>query len=139
MSQAYRQLPGVAIVPFMFGQTDVAASQTAVALQAPLAEAAGAVIGLTMPTAGEVLYVAINTSAAGTDGLATAAVTLDTVATAATVALADDAVANTATVNRGNPVTFAAGDVLGVDLTTDGDWDATTADVLVTVYVALWP
>lgn len=138
MTQSMRQLPGATVVPLLFGQTDVAASQSAEALQAPLCEAAAAVTGLTMPVAGEILHMTIDTSVAGTDGLATASATINGTADADTaVSLADAAVSNRLAVARG-AAPFAAGDVLGVKLTTDGDWDATTADMLVTVYVGLW-
>jgi hypothetical protein len=126
MSQAHRTLPGIAVVPYRFVQTAVAATQSAVALQ--VGQVAGtdsnedtvtanlAVTGYTLPAPGEVLYVTADTA----------------------VSLADDEVSGIGIVDRGNPVTFAAGSVLGVDLTTDEDWDATTADLVVTVYVALW-
>lgn len=148
MTQALRQLPGVAIVPFRFMQDAVAASQTDV--QLPVAELFGtdsgsatvtvtsSLVGVTMPCAGEVLYVVADTSVAGTDGSLTAGATFGGTEDADTrVTLVDAEVSGIKAVTR-NTAVFAAGAVLGCEITTDGDWDAVTADLLVTIYVALW-
>lgn len=144
MTQAMRQLPGITIVPFHFIQDAVAASQSAVVL-APVeladpssGNATTSLTGYPMPAAGEILYTTVHTSVAGTDGLATASATINGTADADTaVSLADAAVVNSTTVVRGK-AQFAAGDIIGGKLTTDGDWDGTTADLVFTVYAALW-
>ena len=138
MTQTLRQLPGVVIVPFVFGQDALAANQTDVQLPVVMGEASQAVSGYTMPYAGEVLKVVSDLSAAASAGTMTVGATFDgTEDTDTTVTI------TTETTKTGSPTrntaTFAAGAVLGVEITTDGSWNGTTADLAVTVYVALYP
>lgn len=130
--QLTRELAKYQVVPFTFFQANVADSQSAVALK----EGTNQVTGITMPFAGEVLAVAANLSAAGTAGTLSVSATVGGTADADTAVAITTQTAKTTLVPR-TKAAFNAGDVLGVKVTTNADWDGTTADLVVTVYVAL--
>ena len=124
------------LYPLTFGQSAVAASQTAAALYAQ--EVHGAVvldnIGYTVPFEGYVVGISLNTTAASTDGTLTVVPTIDTTATT------DPSLAITTAVVGADfcPRTtnyFAANSVIGADLTTTATWTAETMDLLVQVWV----
>lgn len=137
MTQITRDTSRGQLVPFVFGQDAVAASQTDVQLPAMSAEEGGTVDGYTIPFDYDVIAVSATLSAAGSAG---------TLAVGATVGGAELA-ASTLTVTtqtdaskriprnsaRGN-----AGTRLGCELTTDSNWDGTTADLLVTIYCIVY-
>jgi hypothetical protein len=126
------------IVPLLFCQDAVAASQTDVQLL--LMEVTGgmglAVDGLSMPWAGSVVGIGINLSAAATAGQLTVGVTLDGTEQAASTQTITTAQAATAVIPQ-ESIRFAAGAKVGVEITTNAGWDATTADLAVIVYVLL--
>jgi len=122
------------VVPIVFVQDAVAASQTNVQLTAQ--DAGVAVDGFSMPFAGEVIGMAVDLSAAASAGSLTAGVSVGGTEVAATTQTLTTAAAKTAKFQRGK-VPFAAGDKLGVEITTDGTWDGTTADLVVILYVLL--
>lgn len=126
------------IVPFLFAQDAVAASQTDVQLNIiEVASAAAlAIDGISMPWAGSVVGISVNLSAAATAGQMTVGVTLDGTEQAATVQTITTATAATAVFNQA-AVRFAAGAKLGAEITTNGAWDGTSADLAVFVYVLL--
>lgn len=137
MTQRNRQLPGITIVPYVFGQDALAANQTDVQIPTAVGEASQAVAGYTMPVAGEVLYLTANLSAAGSAGNLSVGATIDGTEDAdSTIAITTET-AVIKTLTRDSMV-FTAGAVLGVEITTDGSWNGTTADLLVVAYVALW-
>lgn len=138
MTQALRQLPGVQIVPYIFGQTDLAASQSDVQIPAAVGEAAQATVGYTMPWAGEILKVVADLSAVGSAGALSVGATIDGTEDADTTVAITTEATKTASPARG-AAAFAAGAVLGCEITTDGSWNGTSSDLLVTMYVALWP
>lgn len=137
MSQALRQLPGVDIVALVFGQDALAASQTDVQLPVVMGEASQAVAGYTMPTAGEVLYLTADLSAAGSAGTLTIGATIGGTEDADSTLSITTETTKVKTLTR-NTMVFAAGDILGAEITTDGSWNGTTADLAVVIYVALW-
>jgi hypothetical protein len=120
------------LVPLAFGQNDVAASQTAVALT--LSNGGDEHIGITMPFDGAIVAVAYTLSVAGSAGVFTIVPTINT--TAAVAAYQQ----TVGTTTKGNlriqreAVKFVRGDVLGVKITTDGSWNGVTADLDVILY-----
>jgi len=126
------------IVPILFVQDGVAASQTDVQLN--IIEVTGgmalAIDGLTMPWAGSVVGISVDLSAAATAGQLTVGVTIGGTEKAATTQTITTAQAARAVFQQ-DAVRFVAGDKLGVEITTNAGWDATTADLAVIVYVLL--
>ena len=130
--QITRELGKYQVVAHTFFQANVAASQTAVALK----EATNQNTGLAMPFAGEVIAVTATLSAAATAGTATVTATIGGTADTDTACAVTTQTGKSTIVPR-TKAPFVAGDVLGVKITTTADWDATTADLTVTVLVAL--
>lgn len=126
------------IVPFLFVQDNVAASQTDVQLNIiEVASAAALLIdGLTMPWDGSVVGLSYNTSVAATAGQLTIGVTLDGTEQTTTTQTVTTGTAGSAKF-LADAVRFTAGKKLGVEITTNAGWDATTADLAVVVYVLL--
>jgi hypothetical protein len=126
------------LVPLVFMQDAVAASQTNV--QLPIAEVnAGAGNGITgyiMPFAGEIVAISWNLTAAGTAGVFTIGGTIGGTENASTTQTVGTAASGRDTFPRGS-VPFAAGAEIGAEITTDGSWDGTTADLCVVVWVLL--
>lgn len=126
------------IVPIVFVQDAVAASQTDAQLN--IQEVSGgmalAVQGLSLPWAGSVVGISVDTSAAATAGSLAVGVTLDGTEQSATTQTITTATAASAVFPQ-TAVPFAAGQKLGVEITTSGTWDAVTADLAVVVYVLL--
>lgn len=124
------------VVPYLFGQDALAASQSDVQLPAPMAEASDTVTGYTMPTDFQVLAVTADLSAAATAGSATVGATIDGTEDADTTLTITTSASNRKLVPRGK-CTGVAGQVLGCELTTDGTWDGTSSDLLAVIYVLL--
>ncbi len=126
-----------ALVPLCFEQTDLAATQTAAALLPVGATGASATnVGYTMPFAGEIIGVSINTTAAATAGTLTCVPTLATVVCTDPSIAITTAVVGSDTCNRGTNA-FAKNAVIGAKVTTTADWDATGADLEAIVWVIL--
>jgi hypothetical protein len=126
------------ILDLLFVQDNLAASQTDAALNIQEVAAAAALLiqGLSMPWAGSVVGIAIDTSSAATAGSLSVSVTKGGTKQTATTQTLTTEVAKTAVFQQG-AVPFVAGDKLGVKITTSGTWDATTADLAVRVFVLL--
>jgi hypothetical protein len=126
------------VLPFVFVQDAVAASQTDV--QINIQEVSGgmalAVSELSMPWAGRVVGISVNTSAAATAGSLTVGATIDGTEQAASTQTITTATAAYAVIPQGS-IKFSAGQKLGVEITTSASWDAVTADLAVIVYVLL--
>ncbi len=128
------------LVALTFHQADVAASQTDVQLSVAAVDNAAddqlAVDGYVVPWDGEIVAVTARLSAAGSAGSLTVGATVggtekaDPTLTITTAQSASD------TAPRGTSV-FAAGDLIGAEITTDGSWNGTTADLTVVVWVLL--
>jgi hypothetical protein len=138
MTQRLRQLPGAQIAIYLFGQDALAASQTDVQLPTVMGEASQAVAGYTIPYAFEVLAVVADTSVAGSAGTLTVGATLDGTEDTDTTLSITTETTKTKAVTR-NTCVGTAGQILGCEITTDGTWNGTTADLMVQVYVALYP
>jgi len=126
------------IVPILFVQDGVAASQTDVQLN--LIEVTGgmalAIDGLTMPWAGSVVGISVDLSAAATAGQLTVGVTIGGTEAAATTQTITTAAAARAVFQQ-DAVRFVAGDKLGAEITTTMAWNGTASDLAVVVYVLL--
>lgn len=123
------------LVPVVFVQDALAANQTNV--QLTVQDAGVAVDGLSMPFAGEIVGLSYDLSAAGSAGTLTIGASIGGTEVAATTQTVTTAVAGRPTFARGS-VPFAAGDKLGVEITTDGSWNGTTADLVVILWVLLY-
>lgn len=125
------------LVAYTFMQDNVAASQTNVQLGvAQVDSAAGnAVDGYTMPFAGSIVAITADLSAAATAGTLTVGPTIaGTEKTDPTLSITTQTTRSDKAATR-DTTRFVAGDVLGAEITSDGSWDGTTADLVVVVYV----
>lgn len=122
------------LVPLYFCQDAVAASQTNVQLFTPGEQVAALVEGYEMPWAGEIVAVSYTLSAAGSAGVFTIGATVDGTEDADTTITVGTVAASSLKVARGL-APFAAGASIGAEITTDGSWDGTTADLGVIVWV----
>lgn len=118
--------------PYQFMQSNVAASQSAVALD---------VLGLsgnteyTMELTGSVVGISIASNASRSAGTLTVDVTINGSVTGLQAVLdGTNAQYHYATQLPETDI-FSAGDRLGIDITTDGSWAPTTADIVATVVV----
>jgi hypothetical protein len=136
------QLEGITsrgqLVPLVFAQDAVAASQTNVQLNAQevASGAALAVESYTMPFAGQVVGVSFTLSAAAAAGVATVGATVAGTEDADTTLTIGTSAGTYKRVPRGS-ARFVAGASIGCELSTDGDWDATTSDLVVVIWVLL--
>lgn len=118
--------------PFNFFQSNVAASQSAVAL---------AVLGLTgntgfpMPFPGSIIGIAVTTNDARTAGTLTVDATINGTVTGLQAVLNGTNTTTAYAVQDAEADVFVAGALIGVKITTDGSWAPTTADIIVTVIV----
>lgn len=136
--QITRELAKGQVVALTFMQDNVAASQTDVQLfVAEVAAAAGnAVDGITMPWAGEIIGISYNLSAAATAGTLAIGPTIDGTEATDPVLAVTTGTSGSDTAKRGT-TRFAAGAKIGAEITTNGSWDGTTADLVATVWVAV--
>lgn len=120
--------------PFNFMQSNVAANQTAVAID---------VLGLAgntevvMPYAGSVIGISVASNAARSAGTLTVDATVDGVVTGLQAVLDDDPTTYALNTQAKDTDTFTAGQRIGVKITTDGAWAPVTADIVVAVIVEM--
>lgn len=128
------------LVPYTFQQADVAASQTDVQLSVTAVDNAAddqlQVVGYTLPFDGEIVAITADLSAAATAGTLTVGATIGGTEKADPTLSITTETTKSDKATRGTTV-FSAGDILGAEITTDGSWDGTSADLAVTVYVLL--
>lgn len=130
--QITREFAKYQLVTLSFGVANLAADQTDVQIK----DATGQVEGISMPFAGEVVAIVVDTTAAATAGELTVGATKGGTEVEATTQTITTATAATKAFPRGT-ATFSAGDKLGVEISTAATWDATTADLSVQLLVAL--
>lgn len=118
------------IVAYQFALANIADSQTGTAV--PIA--GGVLNTYLMPKAGCIVGYAINYSAALSAGSTDFDLTINGTST---LTIAADTVSVSKVLTEGQEP-FAAGDTLGVTYTTDGNVEANTVDVVVTVFVVLY-
>jgi len=122
------------LVAYVFGQDALAASQTDVQLPTVMGEASQAVDGYAMPFKGDVVAVSWTSSVAGSAGNATVGATIGGTENANTTLPITIETNKSLLVPRGK-CAVAAGARLGCELTTDGTWNGTSADLVATIYV----
>lgn len=124
------------LVALQFMQDNVAASQSNVQLTiAEVASAAGNVIdGYVMPWAGTIVGISAVVSTAATAGTLTVGPTIDGTEAADPTLTFTDQATRSDTAARGT-ASFAAGAVIGAEITSDGSWNGTSSDLGVTVWV----
>jgi hypothetical protein len=125
------------LVPLVFGQDAVAASQTNVQLPVAVGEASQAVDGYEVPWSGEIVGLSYTLSAAGSAGVFTIGATVNGTEDADSTVTVGTNAAGYTRIPRGS-VPFVAGDSIGAEITTDGSWDGTTADLSVTVWALVY-
>lgn len=125
------------LVPLVFGQDAVAASQTNVQLPVAIGEGSQAVDGYEVPWSGEVVGVSYTLSAAGSAGVFTIGATINGTEDADSTVTVGTNAAGYTRIPRGL-VRFVAGDSIGAEITTDGSWNGTTADLSVTVWALVY-
>ncbi len=126
------------IVPLKFMQDNLAASQTNIQLNiAEVASAATiAVEGYAMPWNGTIVGISYVLSAAASAGTLTIGPTIAGTESPDPTLSVTTGVAGSDTAMRGT-APFAAGDVIGAEITTDGSWNGTSSDLGVIVWVML--
>jgi hypothetical protein len=126
------------LVPLVFGQDAVAASQTDVQLYAQEVHGAAAlaVTGYTMPFAGQIVAISYDLSAAATAGTLTIGPTIGGVEVADPTLSITTGTTGSDTCNR-NKATFAKNAIIGAEITSSAGWDGTASDLLVVVWVIL--
>lgn len=122
------------VVPYLFGQDALAASQTDVQLPAVMAEATQVVDGYCMPFDGDIVGIVWSSSVAATTSNATIGATIGGTEDADTTLTVTTATNSYKRIPRGK-APILAGQRLGCELTTGGTWDGTTADLVATIYV----
>lgn len=126
------------LVPLYFTQDAVAASQTDARLfVGEYGTGVTAVNEYTMPFGGEIVAVSHELSAAASAGSMTVGADVNGTEDADSTYTVTTSSAGYKRVSRGK-AQFAAGDRIGAEITTDGSWNATTADLLVVVWVLLY-
>jgi len=126
------------LVPLVFMQDNVAASQTNVQLLvAEVASAANnACDGYCMPFAGEIVGISAHLTAAATAGTLTVGPTIAGVEASDPTLSITTQTDKSDTCKRGTNV-FAKDAVIGAEITSGGTWDGTSSDLVVIVWVLL--
>lgn len=122
------------LVQCNFGQDAVAASQTDVQLPVTIGEASQAVDSYVAPWYGDVVGIAYTLSAAGTTGVFTIGPTINGTENTSFSQTVGTTTEGYASIPRGK-MALKPGDNIGAEITTDGSWDGTTADLAVQVFV----
>lgn len=131
--QITRELAKGQVVCHKFALANVPASQTDVQLN----DSSNNVQGISLPFDGEIIAITADLSVAATLGTLSIGATIDgTEDTDTTLASITTQTARTLRVPRGK-ARLANGQKLGVEITTSADWNGTTADLVVNIYVAL--
>jgi hypothetical protein len=136
--QVERYIAKGQIVPLLFSEDAVAASQTDAQLPLMAVDAVASLVdGYAMPWDGEVVGIsAALDSAASAGSLAIGATVGGTEDADSTITFATETELYKS-IPRGK-ITFVAGDLIGAEITTDGSWNGTTSDLIVQVWVLLF-
>lgn len=122
------------MVVYSFGQDTVAANQTDVQLNVNIGEASQAVDSYVAPWKGDVIGIAYTLSAAGTAGTFTIGATNNGTENTNTTMTVGTTTEGYRSIARG-VMPVVEGDNIGAEITTNGSWDGTSADLSVQVYV----
>lgn len=134
MSHITRATSRGQLVTYLFGQDALAANQSDIQLPVPMAEASTAVDGYAMPFAGDVVAIAWSSSTTASAGTATIGATIGGTEDTDTTLTVTTEVEASKQVRRG-ACPIAKNARLGCELTTDGSWNGTSADLIVAIYV----
>ena len=136
--QVQRYIAKGQLVPLMFMEDAVAASQTNAQLPSVAVDAVSSlVLELGMPFDGEIVAISATLSVAGSAGSLTLGATVGGTEDAnSTITITTETV-KSLVIPRGK-ITFVAGDLIGAEMTSDGSWNGTTADLIVQVWVLLY-
>ena len=137
--QMERVISAGQLVPLVFMQNAVAASQTDVQLSIAevAAGAANAADGYTMPFPFDIVAVSYFLTAAGSAGVFTIGPTIDGTEKTDLTQTVGTTTEGSASVPR-EKVRGLRLNQVGVEITTDGSWDGVTADLVVVVWVLLY-
>lgn len=122
------------LVMYTFGQDAVAASQTNVQLPRAIGEASQAVESSVAPWEGDIVGIAYTLSAAGSAGALSVGASVDGTENAASTVSVGTTTEGYLSIPRGD-IPLVPGSNIGVEITSDGSWNGTTADLLVDVFV----
>lgn len=137
MSTITRDISRGQLIALQLAQDAVAASQTDVQLVTPGETTTPLTEGYVMPWPGEVVGLSYLLNAAGTAGTFTIGATVNgTEDTDTTVTVGTNA-SSYKKIPRG-ACRFIAGDAIGAEITTNGSWDGTTSDLIVTVWCLVY-
>lgn len=125
------------LVPFVFGQDALAASQTDVQLPAVGPEEGGTVDGYSMPFRYDVVAISTSLTVAGSAGNITVGATVDGTEDADTTLTITTGTNHALKIPRGK-ASGAAGTRLGCELTTHASWNGTTADLIAVVWCIVY-
>ena len=136
--QVQRYIAKGQLVPLNFMEDAVAASQTDAQLPYIAVDAVSSlVLELGMPFDGEVVAISATLSAAGSAGSLTLGATVGGTEDADSTMTITTETVKSLVIPRGK-ITFVAGDLIGAEMTSDGSWNGTTADLIVQVWVLLY-
>jgi len=111
-----------------FYQDNVTASQSAVALNMTCSSAT-AITGIPAIRAGSIIGISVTSNEARSAGVLTVDATIAGSVTGLQAVLDDNPTTQAVTTQAKDADTFTAGQLLGIKITTDGDWAPTTADI----------
>jgi hypothetical protein len=135
--QVERYIAKGQVVPLMFSEDAVDASQTNAQLPLMAVDAVASLVdGYVMPFDGEIVAVSWALDTAGTAGSFTIGATVGGTEDADTTQTVGTASSGYGAVARGL-AKFNAGDLIGCEITTDGSWDGTASDLVALVWVLL--
>ena len=115
----------------LFGQVNVAANQSAVAI--PVAGTSGGCTSWPLVFPADIIGVSYALSAAGTAGVFTIIPTINGTAISSAYTLTVGTTTKGSIKIPRNKVRCLSTDLIGVKVTTDGSWDGTTSDLVVVV------
>ena len=124
------------VVPLLFSQHSVAASQTDVKLN--ILETSNTTLlqvqKISMPFAGSIVGISVDLSAAASAGQLTVGAALNGTEKASTTQTITTQTGKVAVFDR-DAIKFVAGDYIGAEITTNAGWNGTSSDLAVHVYV----
>ena len=132
--QIIRKIAKGQLVPLQFMQDAVAASQTDAQLEHENGQLA---LEYNMPFDGEIVAVSASLDTAATAGTLTVGGTIDGTEDADTTLTVTTAADDSLKVPRGL-AKFVKNQLVGAEITTDGSWNGTASDLLVTIWVLLY-
>lgn len=137
--EVFRHIAKGQIVPLMFQQDAVAASQSDVQLSInnPNATDSSLIVGYALPWDGEVIGISAALDSAASAGSLTVGASIGGTEDADSTITITTETEKYLSIPRGK-VPFSAGDLVGAEITSDGSWNGTSSDLVVLVWVVLY-